>query len=317
MPSEIDAGLAGSHIRVPVPLEAVLSAVCEASGILMAYWPNRARSSVGAELQLRHKPDGPVTIADLESNNLLAARLPALLPGVGWLSEETADSSQRLGCDYVWIVDPLDGTSQFIRGAADFGVSVALAFRGRPCLGVIALPAIERLFWAVEGGGAFCTRLDRVVSPDGPVRPEGPVSERRAPAARGTVERLVLRAPAPHAPLRIVTRHSDAKRPWLERLRQQLPGLAHYSRGSTVVKLLEVAQGSSDAYPMVSLSPCEWDLCAADLIVGEAGGHVTDQQARPLIYNQPQPRLATPLLASRRGCHATLLEALHLACTPS
>ena len=100
-------------------------------------------------------PDNPVTDADYAADTLLHQRLTDRLPEAGWLSEETVDQPDRLRKEKVWIVDPLDGTKEFIMGIPEFAVSVALVENGLPILGVIYNPASAELFYGVRGSGIF------------------------------------------------------------------------------------------------------------------------------------------------------------------
>ncbi|MGD9335075.1 MAG: 3'(2'),5'-bisphosphate nucleotidase CysQ [Desulfobacterales bacterium] len=100
-------------------------------------------------------PDNPVTDADYAADTLLRHRLTVRLPEAGWLSEETVDQPDRLQRERVWIVDPLDGTKEFIMGIPEFSVSVALVENGQPVLGVIYNPASDELFYGMRGSGVF------------------------------------------------------------------------------------------------------------------------------------------------------------------
>jgi len=234
----------------------------------------------GASLDVREKGNGPVTAADLAANRILLDGLRSLLPEAGWLSEETADSEERLGCEVCWVVDPLDGTHEFISGSSSFAVSVGLVRDGEPVLGVLYFPAKEELYWARSGEGAWSGRGERLT-----------VSPRE--------DRL-----------RLAVRYADLKREWLCRLRESQPAWRFTPYGSTVVKILRVATGGDEAYAAMSLYPYEWDICAAQLIVTEAGGRVTDLDGRPVRYNDAEPRQARGLLASNGVSHELLLRAL-------
>ena len=96
-------------------------------------------------------PNDPVSQVDLDVNALLHARLSALLPDAGWLSEETADNADRLACGRVWVVDPIDGTRDFIRGRDGWAVSVALVEQGRVTIGILDAPARNDVWQAVLG----------------------------------------------------------------------------------------------------------------------------------------------------------------------
>ncbi|MGH8008661.1 MAG: 3'(2'),5'-bisphosphate nucleotidase CysQ, partial [Candidatus Binatia bacterium] len=100
--------------------------------------------------------DSPVTIADRNANQKIHEFVQGAFPADGWLSEETADSPARLSCRRVWVVDPLDGTKEFIQKIPEFAVSIALIEEGKPVVGVAYNPIQDRLFWAVRGQGAWC-----------------------------------------------------------------------------------------------------------------------------------------------------------------
>src|SRR6185437_3598969 len=96
----------------------------------------------------------PVSDGDMAVNKLLHAQLPDLVPGSGWLSEESEDNTARAGATAVWIVDPIDGTRAYISGRADWTISVALIESGRPVLAALYAPVTDEMFLAIAGGGA-------------------------------------------------------------------------------------------------------------------------------------------------------------------
>src|SRR5579863_6439098 len=127
----------------------------------------RAGALEAGEILRRHFRDGgyevgskgygnPVTTADLEADKALREHLSRAFPDYGWLSEETADNAERLSRRRVWIVDPLDGTKEFIKGIAEFVVAIALAEEGVSVLGVTYNPIKRELFWAARGAGCYC-----------------------------------------------------------------------------------------------------------------------------------------------------------------
>jgi myo-inositol-1(or 4)-monophosphatase len=201
-------------------------------------------------------PDQPVTEADLLADSILKDALLRERPGYGWLSEETADSPARLQAQRVWIVDPIDGTRSFVDGYPEFGISVALAEEGLPRLGVVFNPASHELYHATVGGGAF--------------RNGGPIRVSPREAAGGGL---------------ILASRSEIRRgefaPFAGDWRIQ-------PLGSTAYKMVKVADGSGDLY-LARGFKSEWDVCAAALIVAEAGGRVTDLGGRELRFNQQDP----------------------------
>jgi myo-inositol-1(or 4)-monophosphatase len=129
-------------------LETAREAARAAGQILLRYY--------GGGVKVREKAvDNPVTQADLESNELLRTTILKAFPNDGWLSEETADSEERLDKKRVWIVDPLDGTKEFINEIPEFCVCIALVEDGQPRIAVEYNPVRDELFHASKGGGAF------------------------------------------------------------------------------------------------------------------------------------------------------------------
>jgi myo-inositol-1(or 4)-monophosphatase len=225
-------------------------------------------------------PDQPITEADRAANRILHEMLIGERPHYGWLSEETADSAERLERERVWIVDPIDGTRSFIDGHAEYGISVALAVGHEAQLGVVLNPSTGELYHATRGGGAFLNGEPiRVAAPDG--------------------EEAVLLAS-----------RSEIRRGEFDPLRQQW---RISPLGSTAYKMVKVADGTGSAY--LSRGPkSEWDVCAAALIVREAGGTVTDLKGMQHRFNQPSPFLQG-VLAAETTAHEKLLR--HVATLPA
>jgi myo-inositol-1(or 4)-monophosphatase len=195
----------------------------------------------------------PVTTADLAADTILRENLLELMPGSGWLSEETRDNPDRLEKEYVWVVDPIDGTKEYVSGIPEFSVSVALIQNGRPVLAVIFNPATSELFSAVRGGG---TTLNGK-----PVRTDRPLE--------GLPEILASR--------------SEIKRGEFE----QFKDISHVTpMGSIAYKLARVAAGTADA--TFSLGPKnEWDIAAGHAVLAAAGGRVNTVKNGPLSYAKP------------------------------
>jgi len=213
---------------------------------------------------VRDKADAsPVTEADHAADEILHTRLLALAD-IGWLSEETVDAPERLQASDLWIVDPLDGTREFIMGLPEYTVAVALIRDGQPALGVVHNPSTDDTFWAERGKGAFRNgKPIRVV--------EGP---------------------------RLLASRSELKRGEFE------PFNAEWDVqpvGSIEYKLALIAAG--DGAVTLSRGPKhEWDVCAGALIVEEAGGRATDLFGGPLIYNQSFPKVRG-ILAGAPGAY--------------
>ncbi len=233
------------------------------------------------------KPDGsPVSRADLEANAVLVAHLRAAFPEDGLLSEESPDDQERLGKARVWIIDPLDGTRGFLARTDDFGVHVALAVDGEPAVSVVYQPVGDVLYRAAAGRGAFRVTRANVL--------------RLRTSTRGEVADLRIGVSRHNAPAALTS--------WLER-----QGLADRAvpLGASV-KYTALAEGVLDAVVTITGSEKEWDTCAPQLIVTEAGGVVTDGDGAPLRYNQPPGSIDRPrgIVASNGRCHEALARAV-------
>lgn len=229
-------------------LETAEKAAREAGWIIMALY--------GKDYRIEEKGKGnPVTTADLEANRKIQEIIMSRYPQDGWLSEEDKDNPDRLGAARVWVVDPIDGTKEFIAGVPQFAVSVGLVMEGRPVLGVVYNPAAEKLYRAVKGGGALLN--------DQPIRVS---AQREVEGASLLVSRSEPRRKF----------HSFADRCRLEPI------------GSIAYRLAMVAGGEGDG-TLTFRSLREWDVCAGVLIVQEAGGVVVDGSGHGLLFNQQEP----------------------------
>jgi myo-inositol-1(or 4)-monophosphatase len=270
--SLLDQGrdLSGLSAFAPL-LPRVEAIVREAGDIALDYF----RHGATTHAEVTHKSCGsPVTEADLRVDEFLHDRLRNLAPEFGWLSEETADSPDRLGREAVFVVDPIDGTRGFAAGDPCFSVCVALVVGGRPCFGVVRAPALDQTFVAAAGGGARCNGVPISVS-----------NRRELDGAR-------LSAPDAMA--------EDLQRSGLSFLQQpRLPSLA--------MRLLRVADGEFDA-ALARQNSYDWDIAAADLILHEAGGVLTDFSGRTPLYNQAEPKHPA-LAAGPPGLQADLIRA--------
>ncbi|MBZ6076080.1 inositol monophosphatase family protein [Microvirga puerhi] len=240
----------------PTPLDislasAVRDTVREAGALAFPYF--RSGAQTAAKLWYKER-SSPVTEADIALDTFLKESLMRLLPEAGWLSEETADDPARLDRPLVWIVDPIDGTRAFASGHPDWSISVALVRDGRPVFGIVHAPVHERFYEATLSQGAFCNgaRLSLPEQPKERLRVAGPKPLiDRAERGLGSVERL-----------------------------PKVPSLA--------LRLVRVAEGSIDV-GLVSANAADWDIAAADLILHEAGGLLTDFRGNPPPYNRADP----------------------------
>jgi myo-inositol-1(or 4)-monophosphatase len=172
----------------------------------------------------------------------------------------------------VWVVDPIDGTRSFIAGRPEFAISVGLAVNGEAELGVLYNPATDEMFTAVKGRGAF--RDQKKLSLRAAV-PRSVIAASRSEIGRGEFASFV-------------------------------EGYDILPTGSTAYKLAKVADGSADIF-LSRGHKSEWDVCAGDLIVREAGGTVTDLDGAKLQYNRPEPHI-NGVLAARAALHAEIIR---------
>ncbi len=256
---------------MPANSSAALSAQLEA---VMREAGSLARATARTEFKRWTKGDdrSPVSEADIAVNDFLRARLAALAPEAGWLSEETEDDPRERASARTWIVDPIDGTRAYIAGRADWTISVALVEDGRPALAALYAPVADEMFLALRGVGA---RLNGA-----------PIA-----ASRGeTLSQARLAGP---------------KR-YLDRLGELSPDiLAQPKVHSLALRLARVANGELDA-AFASPGSHDWDLAAADLLVHEAGGVMTDFAGQPLRYNAPRT-VHGALIAAGPARHGTLI----------
>lgn len=218
----------------------------------------------------------PVTSSDIAANELLRTELCRLLPQAGWLSEETTDNIERRTKDLVWVVDPIDGTRAFVSGHADWCVSVGLISGGTPIVGSIFAPALHLHYRAIRGGGAYRNGQMLTVS-----------------------HHQTLVGSKVAGPMPMITK--------LEQAAGQTEKIAKIP--SLALRLARVAEGAVDI-GLVSKSCCDWDIAAADLILQEAGGLLTDTKNQPVIYNNLIP-VHGELAASSKLLHSSLIEALN------
>jgi len=231
-------------------LQVALDAAHEAGDILLRHYRGGTESWEKSE-------DNPVTLADLESDRAIAARLRAAFPEDGVLSEEARSDPARIEKRRVWIVDPMDGTKEFTKKIPEFAVSIALVENGQPMMGVIRNPAADVTVWASKGDGTF---------QDG---------ERVRVSSVERLEDALMIASRTEISRDKFKNHEG----WFGEIRPV---------GSIAWKLACIACGKADLN--ISLAPKnEWDVCAGDLLVREAGGVYTAFDGSIRLYNQADP----------------------------
>ena len=205
----------------------------------------------------------PVTLADEVAHDILVQGLRQIDPGTPVISEEAEAASfdNRRDWQRFWLVDPLDGTKEFIKRRAEFTVNVALIENGEPVLGVVLAPALDVLYWAVKGGGAWREEKD------------------------GPAERIYSSPRAPGVPLTVVESLSHPS-PELEEFLQTIAVERRVKAGSSL-KFCWVAEGRADIYPRLGPT-MEWDVAAGDCVYRQSGRD--GERPSPLTYNKPDLR---------------------------
>jgi 3'(2'), 5'-bisphosphate nucleotidase len=239
-------------------LVAVTRLAREAGHATMAYYDGAVPAGV------RLKDDSsPVTLADEEAHGILMEGLGRLDPETPVISEEAEAPpfDARRTWRRFWLVDPLDGTKEFIKRRAEFTVNVALIEGGEPVLGVIVAPALDLVYWAAKGSGSWRQQN------------------------RDTPERIYSRVPAAGAALTVVESLSHPSEELEEYLRK-LPVARRVKAGSSL-KFCWVADGRADIYPRLGPT-MEWDVAAGDCIYRQSG--LKGERASPLTYNKPELR---------------------------
>lgn len=207
---------------------------------------------------------GPVTVADRAAHDVIVAGLAAWDPATPVISEEgeVPDAATRAGWSRFWLVDPLDGTKEFLQRNGEFTVNIALIEAGRPILGVVFAPALDLLYLAGEGLGAW-----------------------REGAGRSRV-RLASRPPAPGQPLRVAESRSHPSAE-LEAWLRTVPVAERIPAGSSL-KFCWLAEGRVDVYPRFGAT-MEWDVAAGDCVFRQSGAD--GPRVSPLEYNRPDLRI--------------------------
>jgi 3'(2'), 5'-bisphosphate nucleotidase len=202
--------------------------------------------------------DSPLTAADLASHKAIVEGLSELTPEIPILSEESSSTEYeaRRSWETLWVVDPLDGTKEFIKRNGEFTVNIALVHDHRPILGVVHVPALGVDYFGADGLGAF--------------------------KVEGGENRSIHVTAQASSPVRVVGSRSH-RGPLLDQYLEKLGPHEIVSMGSSL-KFCIVAEGGADVYPRLGPTS-EWDTAAAQAVVEAAGGQVVDTEGRPLRYN--------------------------------
>lgn len=241
----------------------------EAGALAMSYFRTGARTDAKVEWKAG---GSPVTQADFAVDRFLRERLPEHASGIGWLSEETADTPDRLAHRALWVSDPIDGTRAFMEGDPRFAVAIALVVDGRPVAGVVEAPAVEQTFWARAGAGAWLNG-SRIAFP-----PRANLREGKLAGPKFLIDPLARRLGMDAQP--------------------KFPSLA--------LRFARLAAGEFAA-AIASTDAHDWDIAASDLLIEEAGAVLHSMEGQRLTYNRPDPThgvlaaTAPPLQEALRG----------------
>lgn len=234
------------------------------------------------ELQVEMKAgDEPVTLADRRASDMIIAGLEASFPGDPIISEERPGGA-ALGSQRCWLVDPIDGTKDFIRREDGYSVMIGLVCDGRPTVGVVYQPSIDRLFYA-SPQGAYMTY-------------------------QGQTSSLRVTETASAAELRLVASKSHRSAE-IDRVKQQLGIVNELNLGSVGLKLCVIAAALRDLYVNPAAKTKAWDTCAPEAILVAAGGKLTDLLGRPLDYTGELAH-HRGLVASNGHAHAEVIAKL-------
>lgn len=227
----------------------------------------------------------PVTQADRIANELIVNGLKREFPSDGILAEESIDTERRLSKSRVWMVDPLDGTNGFIDGNGDFAVQIGLVDNGEVVVAVVYLPLTDVMYRALVGGGSWIER------------PQSE-PERAAVSDRRTFETMRLAASRSH------------RSPRMNKVVERFGFREEVQRGSVGIKIGLLIEQQCDVYIHLSPRTKQWDTCAPQLILTEAGGKLSDLFGRPLNYNVKDVNNRNGLVASNGVSHELIIETL-------
>jgi len=243
------------------------------------------RSYAGKKVRIDSKAGNePVTEADHAANALIVERLRAAFPADAILSEELPDDGSRQGARRVWMVDPIDGTSDFILGEPGFAVMIGLLIDGLPTLGVVSQPTTRKTYAGVVGEGAWM----------------------EAAAGRQPMTTSTLAAPPG---IRLVASKTH-RTPRVDAVKRALGITDEINIGSVGLKIGLVAENARDLYVYTGGRTKIWDTCGPEAILAAAGGRVTDLDGRPLVYTTTDLYNRRGIIASNGSLHDHVVSAI-------
>lgn len=283
-PSDTDQLLPGHALALPDEVPAAVRSELSAAAVAALAGGAAVRrlyATGDVEVEEKH-PGDPVTEADHAANRAILATLAQTFPEDPILSEESPPPEQGLGGGRLWVVDPLDGTKEFIARNGEFAVMVGFAVDARAILGAVYQPDPGRLWLGIAAGGAWVA--DMIPGQEG------------APVWTS----LKLKTAPENSPIRM-TRSRSHMDPKIQKLTDLLGRIEVVPSGSVGIKCTLIAANRADLYvhPVPFLK--EWDTCAPEAILRGAGGRVTDCAGSSLSYGKVDPRQPLGILAAREG----------------
>jgi 3'(2'), 5'-bisphosphate nucleotidase len=241
----------------------------------------------GKDIDVEDKSDAtPVTEADKAVDKYIRERLLVKFPDYAVLSEENIDDFTRLNNQYLWCVDPIDGTRHFMQKDGFFGIHIGLVVNEKAILGVVYRPTTDELYYAETGRGAFVSE-----------RKNNP---RQIQVARESDIKKMKGI--------ITSNKSSGQGKWIKGVGKELGVFDFIYAGSVGVSTCMVARGDLVIYGYGGYKSSEWDTCAPEVILKEAGGKFTDACGRELLYNQKEVKRLKGFLATNGAVHDELLR---------
>jgi 3'(2'), 5'-bisphosphate nucleotidase len=263
-------------------LQTAMNLARRAGALIMEFYRTgvATEEKIGADNYLE-----PVTIADRTASELIVEGLEKAFPDDGILSEEAADTKERLSKERVWMIDPMDGTLGFINRSDDFAVQIGLAQNGKPVLGVVYQPVEDILYFASAGNGAF--RME----------------------PKGEILRLSVSEKTDFSKINLAVSYNH-RSPKMRLVKERLGIKKETRRGSVGIKVGLVATRRCDLYIHLSNRTKYWDTCAPQIILEEAGGRFTDIFGGEYRYDLSDVQNHNGLVASNGVCHDAVLKGL-------
>jgi len=271
-------------------LKVAIDAVLNAGKVLEEYIENK---NYRITYKSKSGKGSPVTDADIESNKILMERIRLAFPDDGWLSEETVDDQARLEKERIWIVDPLDGTEEFLEGFPMFSISLALVENKVPVIGVVYNPVSKELYFGVKGEGAYMLKGEELngVFPDEQELQNFLIKSKNYPSTLDGATVILSRKEVNNVKL-------------IKALAEKFKNVKY--AGGIAYKIVSVAGGFADAVVSV-YNKSEWDLAGAHIIAEETGLKVTDSYGKSLHYNEREVKRKGVIVANE-SLHGEILK---------